>query len=200
MKGGIKMARPTNVADLPIIETDNEEGNIPNFLFDGDNDYGVSSGDLNFYLVERKRANKTIKDENGKLDHIEAYYKWDNVAYVNSLESAVRCYSERREKRLVSKLIKSNGFKEVAEIRKQTYEIIKNSLSQVGLNKELMDTCKLIDLKRDLDNEMKDLYEKKEQIEREFDKTMSLIKEKRSILIKETEPKKHRMKEENGDA
>ena len=41
----------TETTNLPIVNTDIDEGDVPNFMFKGDKDYGIASDDCNYILV-----------------------------------------------------------------------------------------------------------------------------------------------------
>lgn len=188
--------KENEIIEDEIMDDDIEDSDkSPNFLFEGDEEFGVMANELNYILVSRIVSNKKSKNEDGAISNVK-YYRWKNVAYLDSLESVLECYMKRKEKILVSKLKGCKGFGELNLIRKEIKSIIYNSLSPIGINKDLLDACKLVDFKLLLNSEILELENKKKELMEEFEKTMNFIKEKRSIIIKQTEPKKHRNKKE----
>ena len=180
--------------DLPLIQTDNEEGSIPFFVID--DDYGIAVDNYGYQLCKRSKANKTVKNNDGIPIHIESYYKWTSFKYTNSLKSMFECYVKEKEYELHSKLTKSRDFRDLMEVQNEIKNIICTALKSEGCNKELLSIVGLLDEKEKLRSEIKELQNIKHSVIREADSLMNIIKEKRRIIIGETEPKKHRSKEE----
>lgn len=120
----------TDKTDLQIVETNKEEGTIPNISFKGDENWGIAIDDLNHTIVERKVASRTIKNEDG-TSHVESYYRWNPIAYVGTLESAIESYMNKREKRFLKTLHKCDDWSQIVDLRKETMEIVKNSLKNI---------------------------------------------------------------------
>lgn len=184
--------------DLPIIETDIEEGLIPYFLIE--DEWGVNCDERNEILVRKRIASRTIKDENDVEDHIEQYVVWEAETYSNTFTHTIECYISKKNKEEKSKLIKSKDYKDLISIQNEIKSNISKALEFNGINKEFLSITSILDERAKIEEELKLLREAKKQIEIETDKLLQLIKEKRSIIISNTEQKKHRIKEENGDA
>lgn len=193
-RGKRNLSETTN---LPIIPTDKEEGQIPYFLLD--DEWGISCDERQEILVRKKSANRTIKDESGIETHIEQYYTWECIAYTNSFTHAISVYVDKKGKAKKSKLIKSKDYKELVEIQNEINSIISKALNFNGVNKEFLSITSLLDEKSKLKEELISLKETKIQVEKEVENLMDLIKEKRAIIVSNTEPKKRRLKKENGD-
>ena len=72
--------------------------------------------------------------------------------------------------------------------------MISTSLNINGINKEFLSITSILDERTKLEEELKMLKQTKDNVLNECEKLIDLVKEKRSIIIKETEPKKHRLK------
>lgn len=184
--------------DLPIIETDIEEGLIPYFLIE--DEWGINCDERNEILVRKRIASRTIKDENDVENHIEQYVVWEAETYSNTFTHTIECYINKKDKGEKSKLIKSKDYKDLISIQNEIKSNISKALDFNGINKEFLSITSILDERAEIEEELKLLREAKKQIEIETDKLLQLIKEKRSIIISNTEQKKHRIKEENGDA
>lgn len=189
--------KATELNDLPTVITDNEEGTIPYFVLD--NEWGVACDERQEMLVHKRLANKTIKNENGEEDHIEQYSMWDAVCYCNSFSHVIQRYYDRVGKLEKKKLIKSTNFDELTNIYNNINKTISDAFSSTGINKEFLSISSILDDKARLKEELLSLKETQEQVEKETDKLLQLIKDKTSIIISRTEPTKHRVKKENGD-
>lgn len=183
--------------DLPLIETDDEEGTIPFFIID--DNYGIAVDNYCYQLCKKSKANKTVKGENGVPTHVESYYKWTSFKYTDSLKSMFDCYVKEKERELHSKLTKSREFRDLMKVQDEIKTIICTSLKPDGHNKEWLSTVELLDEKERLRSEIKELQNIKQSVIREADSLLDIIKEKRKIIIGETEPKKHRIKKEEED-
>ena len=180
--------------DLPIIPTDKEEGQIPYFILD--DEWGISCDERQEILVHKKSANRTIKDENGVETHIEQYYMWDSVAYTSSFTHAISIYVDKKGKEKKSKLIKSKDYNDLISIQNDIKSIITRALDFDSVNKDFLSITSILDERAKLEEELKLLRETKEQVELETEKLLQLVKEKRSIIISNIEPKKHRTPKE----
>ena len=193
-RGKRNLSETTN---LPIIPTDKEEGQIPYFILD--DEWGISCDERQEILVRKKSANRTIKDENGVETHIEQYCMWECIAYTNSFTHTISTYVDKKGKAKKSKLIKSKDYKDLIAIQNEIKSIIAKALDFNGINKEFLSITSILDERAKIEEELKLLRGTKELIEAETDKLLQLIKEKRTIIVSNTEPKKRRLKKENGD-
>lgn len=180
--------------NLPIITTDKEEGQIPYFIID--DEWGVSCDERQEILVYKKTSSRTIKDENGVETHVEQYYMWDSVAYTSSFTHAISIYVDKKGKEKKSKLIKSKGYNDLISIQNEIKSIITRALDFDSVNKDFLSITSILDERTKLEEELKMLKETKEQVLNETDKLLQLVKEKRSIIISNTESKKHRTQKE----
>lgn len=172
-----------------IIETDKEEGQIPFFIID--DEYGIAADNLCYMLVYAKKAGRTLTDGN-----VETYIKWDPVAYVNTIKKAIEEYSIVKERKLNKKLLKSKDLSDIKANQEEVKEAIQKALSPSGKNQKVFETLDLLQAKEDVLKDINDLHEQKEKLLQLFDEFEALIKEKRKIIIKQTEPTKHRYKKE----
>lgn len=178
----------TEEIELKIIETEDEDGTIPFFLID--DEFGIACDQYCYMLCRKKRANRTVKDENGKPSHIEAYWMWNSYKYTNSFLSIVETYVSQKEKDLNKKFVKEKDFKNIVKNYEQIHEIIKKTFDIEGLNKEFLSHNILIDQRAELDKEIKATKELKDKLVKECEELETLIKEKRKIIIDSTKKKK----------
>lgn len=182
--------------DLPIIVTDIEEGQVPYFIID--DEWGISCDERQEILVRKKIASRTIKDENDNEDHVEQYFMWDSIAYVKTFTNAIEIYVDRKGKSEKTKLKKSKDYNDLIKIQNEIKSIIARSLDFNSINKDFLSITSILDERTKLEEELNMLKETKKQILQETEKLFDLIKQKRSIIISNTEPKKHKnTKEEN---
>jgi hypothetical protein len=182
-------------SNLPIVTTDIEEGQIPYFLID--DEWGIACDERNEILVHKRIANRTIKNEKGDEDHIEQYIMWDSISYPSTFSSAIESYVNKKGKTEKSKLKKSTNYNDLIKIQNEIKLTIEKSLEFNGVNSNFLSSMSIIDERAKLEEEIKKLRETKEMIIKETDLLMELVKQKRAIIISNTEPKKHRdVKEE----
>lgn len=175
-------------SNLPVINTDEETGTIPFFLID--ETYGVACDQYGYMLCKKKSANKTIKDEEGNLDHIESYYTWTPFKYTGTFESIIKCYIEQKERGLNKRLVKQKDFKKLLEIREEIYSIVYKAFNTNGINKEFLSVSNLLDQKVELENEIKNVIELKNNLTKQCNELEKLIKEKRKIIVEKHTAKK----------
>lgn len=180
--------------DLPIITTDKEGGQIPYFIID--DEWGIACDERNEILVKKKIASRTIKNENGEEDHIEQYIMWEPIVYPDTFTKAIEIYADKKGKEKKSKLIKSKDYNDLISIQNEIKSTIASALDFKGVNKDFLSITSILDERTKLEEELKMLKETKEQVLSETDKLLQLVKEKRSIIISNTEPKKHRTPKE----
>lgn len=175
--------------ELPIKETDIEEGTLPFFLID--DEYGIACDQYCYMLCKKKRANRTIKDEDGKPNHIESYWSWTPFKYTGTFQSIMETYVEQKERGLNKRIIKSKDFKEILETYNKIYKIISDALDIEGLNKSFMSVTSLLDQKEKLLQEISEVHELKEDLLKEYNELQILIKEKRKIIVDKHKPLKN---------
>ena len=186
--------KASEVKDLPTTVTDKEEGTIPYFLID--DEWGVSCDDRNEILVHKRNANRIIKNDKGEELYIEQYLMWDSVSYPSSFSKALETYAQRKGRQMESKLNKSKDYNEIAKIQNEIKLIIAQALDFKGINNVFMSTTSVLDDRAELKLQLEALKEAKREVEEETEKLLKLIKEKRQIIVSNTEPKKHRMPKE----
>ena len=174
--------------ELPIKETDIEEGALPFFLID--DEYGIACDQYCYMLCKKKRANRTIKDEDGKPNHIESYWSWTPFKYTNTFQSIMETYVEQKERGLNKRIVKSKDFKQIIETYNTIHKIISNSLDVEGLNKSFLSVTSLLDQKEKLLQEISEVHELKEDLLKEYNELQALIKEKRKIIVDKHTAKK----------
>lgn len=177
--------------ELPIIETENEEGTIPFFLID--DEFGIACDQYTYMLCRKKRSNKTVKDENGKPDHIEVYWNWTSYRYTNTFESIMECYVTQKERDLNKKLVKEKDFKEILKNYEEIHNIIRKAFDIKGLNKDFISISSigsLIDQRVKLESEINAIEETKNNLMKKCNELEKLIKEKRKIVVEKHTPKK----------
>lgn len=175
--------------ELPIEETDIEEGTLPFFLID--DEYGIACDQYCYMLCKKKRANRTIKDEDGKPNHIESYWNWTPFKYTGTFQSIMETYVEQKERGLNKRIIKSKDFKEILETYNKIHKIISDALDIEGLNKSFMSVTSLLDQKEKLLQEISEVHELKEDLLKEYNELQILIKEKRKIIVDKHKPLKN---------
>lgn len=178
--------------DLPVKETDIEEGNIPFFLID--DEYGVTADNYCYMLCYKKKMNRSVKNEDDVITHIESYYNWTPLKYTNTFQSIIECYMTIKERKLSSRLVKNKDYKEFINIQNEIKDIISKAFDTNGVNKEFVSFCDLIDHKEKLLQEIEELSALKDKVVDMANDLLNIIKKKRKIIINETEGKKHRIK------
>lgn len=183
--------------ELPIITTDIEEGQIPYFILD--DEWGISCDDRNEILVHKRVASRTIKDESGVEIHVEQYFMWESISYPSTFTKAIELYVDKKGKAMKSKIVKSKDYNDLISIQNDIKTTITKALDFNSVNKDFLAITSILDERAKLEEQLKLLRETKEQVICETEKLLQLVKEKRSIIMSNTEPTKHRSKEENGD-
>ena len=175
--------------ELPIEETDIEEGTLPFFLID--DEYGIACDQYCYMLCKKKRANRTIKDEDGKPNHIESYWNWTPFKYTGTFQSIMETYVEQKERGLNKRIIKSKDFKEILETYNKIHKIISDAVDIEGLNKSFMSVTSLLDQKEKLLQKISEVHELKEDLLKEYNELQILIKQKRKIIVDKHKPLKN---------
>lgn len=176
-----------------------EEINIPNIILEesAESGYGILGSSNDYSLVAKRIAYRSPKEEDNVDPKYKAikYIKWEDYPYYsNTLLGCVNGWIEKRSLTKV-KALKKAKFGEVEKIYNETRVMVRKAMKSLSINgnntKEAMQ----------MDNYNKLLEETNriKSIIAEADSLHDLIKEKRKIVIKDTEPTKHRTKKENGD-
>jgi hypothetical protein len=190
-KGRVSLLEST---DLPVIETEIEEGTLPFFLIE--DDYGIAADKYCYMLCERKKASRTIKNENGEPDHVETYFLWNSIKYLSSFKRTMECYIEINGRKMNARKIKNTTFKDIIDNQNEIKRIVSEALKTDGVNKEFVSFCDLADKKEELLKEIEEVRVLKKTLSDESEALLEFIKEKRRLIITNTEPKKHRVKTE----
>jgi len=181
--------------DLPIIETTIEEGTIPYFIID--DKYGIACDDKCEMICRKKKSNRTIKDEEGNPIYIETYYVWESFCYVGTFSECINRYLLIKDRDIKKeRLVKTKDYGKLIEIQNEIKCIVSKALDTNGVNSQFLSATSIIDDKAKLKEELDCVNSLKEDIEKEYKSFMEMIKDKRKIIIKNTEPTKHRTKKE----
>ena len=176
--------------NLPVIKTDTEEGSIPNILITENFGIEVQDSPVVYSCVEQKLSNKTSED--GKS--IIQYYKWTPFpAYCGTLEQAIK---RILEKSVAQKLERNTKLEMQAAVDKviETYRDFSKSLD-LSFHEDTIKIMSDINKRyREVEEKLKGLERLKEELINNSDKLMELIKEKRKIIVGNTEEKQHRYK------
>ena len=173
----------TNVVDLGEITSE------PNILID--DEWGISGGYRDYALVTKKVAHRTGKAEDGENEgKVIRYEKWDDVLYCGTIFECLRSYQDVVNLSKIKALKNCKDYLEIEKIYKSTNATINSFLKHQDMAEESKDIAKLLDTISQLQLELKRVH----TILAEADELHEKIKEKRQILIKDTEPKKHRVK------
>ena len=175
---------------VDMLDNDDESAQ-PNFLIT--DDYGGIVQQKDYALVKRVLASRTGTKADGENEgKVIKYYKWQKIAYVNSVFSVLQSYERVANAEKLRKLSMCKDYKIIGDIMRETQEEINNCIRQLGMTDNMTNNAKMID-------DLKLLHSKLNQVNKvleEADEFHELIKEKRQILIKDTEPKKHRTQKE----
>ena len=169
-----------------------EEGYIPFFLIE--DDYGIAADEYCYMLCQRKKMNRTVKDENGNPAYVESYLYWRALKYSGTFQNAIECYVEIKERQLNARHVKNKDYQKVIDVYNEIREIVANAFSATGINQEFLSFGDLLSQKNKLLNEIDELSDIKYKVETAADDLLQIIKDKRKIIIGETEGKKHKMK------
>ena len=182
-------------SDLPIKTTDEEEGLIPFFLID--DTHGVYAAQFSYQIVELQMKNRTVKSSDNKPEYIERYPCWSFLGDVGTFESAIDFYLSNKERELNARQVKNKDYKKLIETQYEIREIMQKAFDLKGQNADVLSFSELIDYKARMIKQIKDLNEQKKVVEQELNSLMEFIKDKRRIIVQNTEPKKHRVKLED---
>ena len=177
---------PSEIVDL------GEEINIPNYLID--ETYGVLLDEYGSTLVERKISYRTGKAEDGENEgKVIQYINWTPVKthiYGRNVFDAFENYANYVNGKTLKQLKKETDFNTVKQIYLDTQSTIRKAMKSSQFSSDIVEHSTLI-------NEIAELKAKLKAINNvlaEADELREMVKEKRRIVIAETEPKKHRLK------
>ena len=177
---------PSEIVDL------GEEVNVPNYLID--DTYGILLDEYGSTLVERKISYRTGKDEDGINEgKVIQYISWMPVKthiYGKNVFDAFENYSHYTTGKALKQLKKCADFNAVKQIYLDTQATIREAMKSTKFSSDIVEYGTLI-------NEIAELKSKFKAINNvlaEADELREMVKEKRKIVIAETEPKKHRLK------
>jgi len=172
----------------------NEEINIPNYLID--DEYGILIDEYNSTLVERKIAHRTGKETDGENEgKVIQYIAWTPVkthTYGRNIFGALENYAKYVTGTKMKQLKKSTNFDDVKQIYLDTQSTIRKAMKSTQFSSDIVEHGTLIDEITELKAKLKSIND----VLKDADELRELIKEKRRIVISETEPKKHRTKKE----
>ena len=170
----------------------NEEINIPNYLID--DDYGILIDEYNATLVERKITYRTGKESDGENEgKVIQYISWMPVKthiYSRDIFGAIENYSKYVTCSKMKKLHKCTDFNAVKQIYLDTQSTIRNAMKSTQFSSDIVEHGTLINEIAELKSKLKAIND----VLAEADELREMVKEKRRIVIAETEPKKHRLK------
>lgn len=174
-----------------------EEINSPNIILEenSENGYGILGEYGDYSLVVKQIAYRSAKEE----DNIDAKYKiikytnWSPYpCYVSTLLEAINSWIEKRNLTKIRALKKAK-FGEVEKIYTETKELVSKAMKIL----EVADGEKSNAIHTDNYNSILEETQRIKEIIKEADALHELVKEKRQIVIGDTEGKKHRIKKED---
>ena len=183
-----KQSLAETVDDSEIVDS-GEVVAEPNILID--DEYGISGGYRDYALVVKKIAHRTGKVEDGENEgKVIRYTKWEDVSYAGTIFECLRSYQDITNLTKIKALKNCKDYLEIEKIYKETNAKINQFLKHQDMSKETKDAISLIDTINQLHNELN----KAKEVIKDANDFKAWIKEKRQILISDTEPKKHRVK------
>ena len=183
-----KQSLADTVDESEIIES-GEITSEPNIIID--DEWGIRGGYRDYALVTKKIAHRTGKYEDGENEgKVIRYEKWEDVLYCGTIFECLRSYQEVTNLSKIKALKNCKDYFEIEKIYKSTNATINSFLKHQDMVEESKDIAKLLDTISQLQLELKRVH----TILAEADELHEKIKEKRQILINDTEPKKHRVK------
>lgn len=187
-KGKKSLAELTDPSEIIDI---GEERGAPNLLID--EDYGICADAYNYILVNKKIAYRTGTEDDGENNgKVIKYIKWDDVNYHPTIFHCFQAYFNEKALSETKKLNKCKEYKEVARIYLEIKNSIDKCISNLKLSNGVKESADVVDMIEQLKLELKEVTD----VLSEADELRELIKEKKRLIIKDTEPKKHRIKEE----
>ena len=190
-KGKQSLAETVDEEDIIIDDGISSE---PNILID--DNFGIRGNYGDYSLVERKIAYRTGKPEDGENEgKVIQYIKWEVVSphsYGKTPFAILENYGEYINLKKFKKLNKEKDFDSVKQIYLDTQSTIRKAMKSTQFSSDIVEHGTLINEIAELKAKLKSIND----VLKDADELRELIKEKRRIVISETEPKKHRTKKE----
>lgn len=193
-KERIKMAKITlkdSVNENEIVNSD-KVVNEPNILLEESDEsgYGIIGKYGDYSLVVKKIAYRSITDEDNfdKKYKVVKYATWvEYPCYNGTLLGIINDWIAKRNLSKI-KALKKADFSKVEEILNETKSIVEKAMNNIDVS----DNEKQSAIQSDNYNALLNKTKRIKEIIKEADSLHELVKEKRKIVIKDTEPKKHR--------
>ena len=188
------MAKQTlaeTVDESEIVDLGEEVG-APNFLIDDEFGWVGGYGDL--ALVQRKIAYRTGKVEDGENEgKVIRYINWVVVtphSYAKTPFTIMENYRDYVSLRNFKNFSKEKDWNNIRKIYDDINNTIKSCLKSSQFTEEIKHQGELVDEIAKLKAELSKIN----KVLEEADELHELIKDKRKIIVGETEPKKRRLK------
>ena len=189
-KGRGKQTLAEMVDEAEIVISD-EVMSEPNLLIT--DDFGISGNYGDYSLVQRKTAHRTGKEDDGEnCGKVIRYTKWEDVNYAPTVFKCLQNYFDYVNLSKFKQLKFEPNFNKVEEIYESTQSDIRKCLKQISLSKSTTLCGELVD---EIDRLRLELNEARAVI-KEINDFREEFKKSRQIVIKDTEPKKHRTPKE----
>ena len=174
-----KPSMAANVDKEDIITTNENTGSVPFYLID--DEWGIAADEYCYALCRGKIAHK--KDIVDGKEVIVSYKRWSKVSYYNSIWSVLKGYAEKKEKIDLSQL-KTTDIGKIAQISENIKVIVTKKMNEYVFDTNIEEIGKLEHTKKKLMREVKEITAMKESLQKEYDKTMALLKQIRSEKLK----------------
>jgi len=120
------------------------------------------------------------------------YIKWDDVSYHGNIFGCLKSYFDENALSKTKQLKKCQDFKVMEDIYKGIKSDIDKCILGLNLSVNVKESANVVTMAENLKLELKKI----QNVLEEADELRELIKEKKRLIVKDTEPKKHRIKEE----
>lgn len=191
MPRGVK-ATTKEVDEQDIIDLGEEVG-TPNIIID--EEFGISGQSGDYALVQKKYSTRKGTEEDGiNKDKTIRYINWTVVPtykYGNSPYDILNNYMKYTTLTKIKSLRKGT-FKDVEAIIKNQHRLIALCIKEMRPDHQIKEYSDVLQETIKL----KEQLEEAKSVIKEAEKLKQLIRDKRAIIIKDTEPKKHRMPKE----
>lgn len=188
-KSLVELTAPEN-----IIETNEEVGSIP--FYDIDDTYGASGCYADLALVQKKKASKTGKAENGEdPNKVYTFFRWDELKYDSKFYGVLDLYL--KEKRLKAfKSIRTNDIKEIIRIEQELSDYI-HSILDINANEKFKEVCNLTDTVLYLKQQIKEASSVLDEYKKLIHSADTEFKASKQIIVENMpKQKKHKVVEE----
>ena len=180
-----------NLDELPSFKTDRIVNDVNVVINER---FGISGGYCDMTLMELKQTRMVHTDD--EYDgQVEECYKWvsANYPYAQSY-SALAEIIQKNVRYGEMKKLSNAGLQDLIDIEKLCDRHINDLIGLLDIKQEQSDALKIIDMVEPLKNEVKDAKKQVLDVLSEVDELHEMIKDKRKIVIKDTEPTKHRIR------